>query len=473
MLETLLMDGGMTLLSSSIQRTFEMNTSENILDPSNWAGAYDRVALIAPIVFWIVSTMCSLTGLFGIAQTTFGFAVHVIVGMGENFWSEVDEAHKQKLTLRRNSGGNQVVETFTSAKYLIMSFIPNLKALTLYNETIDMKRFWIEFIPKTLLTLMLSLFVYFGNTFILVNETKDLTLAVSRMIEDNIDLGGLVERIPGSIHIKQFSRSGSDEPVDVLTIEIAQKLTTRLYALYPDITRESKVSIDSDVEEWVAGELQAITNEGGSITDLADTVKYQRTTNIIVGRGAPAGEANRQAKAQQGRLFTHVRHTQPGAWNLGIPESTIDPTQYIGFTVAFMERPIDASARRDINLSWGSRITSDNNGTTFSFDIPPGFTAQASSGARVSWGNGSFSGTAVVDGNRVVVTRSGSAGRPGDNEMLTIDGGLSIVHENNLGQRGVIRRINGDGVTRGKLFNGTADVTNDDFTGAPTQQARP
>lgn len=195
------------------------------------------MSFISFVSFFIISAACLRNVLAG------AYCVY------PKFWDKVDEAHKEKgiANVSINSvttfftGGGIQGATVGSVGSFLLSFLPNLKVLTDFdNESdVDFKRYFMKAIPQAVIAVFIGVFIYNGYYRDVMVKTSQFGSEIVVNALNAVDPAKTMERLVGLTALPKTPIDNAKTGPEAIAKMMLQKSWAPILGEYPDISEKS------------------------------------------------------------------------------------------------------------------------------------------------------------------------------------------------------------------------------------------
>lgn len=218
-----------------------------------------------------------------------------LYAVNTKFWDRVDEVKKAKLlgqnpinseaAQRLNNGSsNEVMQVLGSVGAVLLSFMPNVKAMTDFeNETLDVKSYFMKAIPMMCVAIFVGIFIWLGYPARIAGKFGDFSTSAIDMVLINVDPVAWVETVPEKLAVLKFPQTdGAKDDVSKYENKIASAAANKVVGAITakgDMTKESKLATAAAIESWV---IESCEGGGTPFADYCDSDKYKFSVSAAV-----------------------------------------------------------------------------------------------------------------------------------------------------------------------------------------------
>ena len=195
------------------------------------------MSFISFVSFFIISAACLRNVLAG------AYCVY------PKFWDKVDEAHKEKGISQVSissiktffTGGGVQGATVGSVGSFLLSFLPNLKVLTDFdNENdVDFKRYFMKAIPQAIIAVFIGVFIYNGYYRDVMVKTSQFGSEIVVNALNSVDPAKTMEKLAGVSALPKTPIDNAKTGPEAIAKMMLQKSWAPILGEYPDISEKS------------------------------------------------------------------------------------------------------------------------------------------------------------------------------------------------------------------------------------------
>lgn len=195
------------------------------------------MSFISFVSFFIISAACLRNVLAG------AYCVY------PKFWDKVDEAHKEKGISQVSissiktffTGGGVQGATVGSVGSFLLSFLPNLKVLTDFdNENdVDFKRYFMKAIPQAIIAVFIGVFIYNGYYRDVMVKTSQFGSEIVVNALNSVDPAKTMEKLAGVSALPKTPIDNAKTGQEAIAKMMLQKSWAPILGEYPDISEKS------------------------------------------------------------------------------------------------------------------------------------------------------------------------------------------------------------------------------------------
>lgn len=251
--------------------------ADNELFNAMWTtGSLSAIAPIVKIVGWFSMCLISIGGFFMVILPIMRNVINGIVVVAPNLCDKIDEAHRNKLGLQHSEGGNQVQMVVGSLLMIILSFFPNFKALSDFDEGIrDPKTYMIKAVPMMCVYVFIGVFIFYGYPSKFAEKFSDFGRGAIDIVLNNVDPQAWIEKIPTNLARPDFSTGDATDKLGKNTNKLSKSIYSAMTSKYSAMTKENRTSLSHEIEQLANGML-------GQISDKSDSSKFKMTVETRV-----------------------------------------------------------------------------------------------------------------------------------------------------------------------------------------------
>lgn len=313
-----------------------MKTSEALFSGAWTQGDLSQIQIITGPVGTFAMWVISIGGFFMVVLPLIRNVINGIVVVAPGLCDKIDQAHKTKLGLNQAEGGNQIQMVVGSFMTILLSLVPNFKAISDFDEGIkDPKSFMMTAIPKMCIYIFIGVFIYSGYPAIVAQKFSDGATSIIDMALNNVNPEVWAEKLPSKLSRPDFSTSDATDTLSVNTNKMSKELWGALTSKYTDLSKDNRTSLSHEVEKYCNGILS-------QVMDKSDSKLYKMSAEARVMNYDP--QLNNKAQFPNGayddKEHIWVYQTKApvtGNFNIGVPGGT--DGDYFMVTIKFYEVP--------------------------------------------------------------------------------------------------------------------------------------
>ncbi len=211
-------------------------------------------------------------------------SMHGLYAVAPKFWDRVDEVKKAGIRASAQSGNNEVMKLLGSVTSVMLSICPNVKAMTDFDdELLDAKAYFMKAIPLMCVHIFIGVFIWLGYPSKVAQMFSDFGTGMFDVVLNNVDPRAWVESLPDKLAILKFSTDGSKNDFDQHVNKVAKKVASTYIGALPEMTKEKRLSVALEIENWVRDCLSADAMEQCN----SDKYKMTVTSTVYKSGNAP------------------------------------------------------------------------------------------------------------------------------------------------------------------------------------------
>lgn len=199
---------------------------------------------------------CKVISIVGFGIVIFSILKNALSGLyvvNPNFWDKVDDLKTQAVAMANDSingtlqmagsrfgqGGNVAANKLGSIFTFILSAIPNVKALTDFDDgvPVDKKQYFMRSIPLLIIQIFIGMLIFFGYPAKIANWIgSGATYAISAVI-NNIDPVETVTKLSESFTVYNLSTDGSQDRFEQVVNEATNDMISTVKTKYSDMKK--------------------------------------------------------------------------------------------------------------------------------------------------------------------------------------------------------------------------------------------
>lgn len=310
-----------------------------------------------------------------------------------------------------NKSGNEMAKKLGGGIALLLSYIPNVKALTDFDENdgdVDKKQYFAKAIPLLIAQIFIGCLIFMGYPTKIAAWIGNGGMYAIDAVLNNADPVELVQGLSNKIMIYNLSTDGSQDPWEQTMNEATRKLLATVQSKYTDMTKQPTQTVALEIESKL---MQAFDDE--SIKNILGAGEgYSINMSSITSEIVPQTSQSYSPVGPTGEVF--VAQATNGAFSY---------RYYLNGT----------------NLSTGSTKTGPNDWFILNITATPVAVTNVSNSSLIAFGGYDSNGATISSQN-------GSLKIPV--KGITVGKGATDI-KGSLGQTMVVDmcKIEGDGVT--------------------------
>lgn len=293
----------------------------NLFNPQWTTGSLSAISPIVQVVGFVAMGIISIGGFFMVILPLIRNVFNGIVVVAPKLCDKIDEAHRNKLGLNHSEGGNQIQMIIGSMSMIILSFFPNFKALSDFDEgIIDPKTYMIKALPMMCVYIFIGVFIFQGYPAKFAEKFAGAATGVIDMALNNVDPVAWVEKIPTNLARPDLSTNNATDQIGKNTNTLSKSLFSTLTSKYSDMSKDSRISVSHEIEAYVNAKLS-------EISDHADSSKFKMTVETrVMGYDPQLNEKAvwpTPAHDEANNIYIYQFKDQvSGSFNTGVPGGT-------------------------------------------------------------------------------------------------------------------------------------------------------
>ena len=200
---------------------------------------------------------CKVISIVGFGIVIFSILKNALSGLyvvNPNFWDKVDDLKNQAVALAvdgvntglnavgnrtQQIGGNVAAAKLGSIFTFILSAIPNVKALTDFDDgvPVDKKQYFMKSIPLLIIQIFIGMLIFFGYPAKIANWIgSGATYAISAII-NNVDPIETVNKVSQNLTVYNLATDGSQDRFEQVVNMASQEMMSTVKTRYTDMKK--------------------------------------------------------------------------------------------------------------------------------------------------------------------------------------------------------------------------------------------
>lgn len=336
---------------------------------------------ISGFVSALGSFCCTMISIVGFGIVIFSILKNAMSGLyvvNPTFWDKVDDiktAAKDGVS-NATSGGNVAVQRVGSVLTFLLGLVPNIKALTDFDEeTPDKKQYFMKSIPLLIAQIFIGMLIFFGYPAKIAQWIGNgATYAVSAILA-NVDPVEIVTGISDNFTIYTLSTDGSQLPVEQTINKMTTEMISVVKTRYKAIEKQPMQETATEIESKLINAFQV--TDGSVIADvLGATEGYDISISASAQSSAPTVSSSYQAQTNGVYVATATNGTrsfkywiQAAELPMGVPN--VNPEDYLVWQITATPVAITHTSAANLYVCGGIQTggTSNRSYTTFGIDL--------------------------------------------------------------------------------------------------------
>ena len=221
---------------------------------------------------------CKVISIVGFGIVIFSILKNALSGLyvvNPNFWDKVDDLKNQAVAMandtvngglqmagsRLGQGGNVAAQRLGSIFTFVLSAIPNIKALTDFDDgvPIDKKQYFMRSIPLLIIQIFIGMLIFFGYPAKIANWIgTGATYAISAVI-NNIDPVETVTKISEGFVVYNLSTDGSQDRFEQVINDATNQMIRVVQTRYSDMQKQPTQEVALEIEAALLADLDKDT----------------------------------------------------------------------------------------------------------------------------------------------------------------------------------------------------------------------
>lgn len=237
-----------------------MFEDNNLFNPQWTTGSLSAISPIVQVVGFCAMALISIGGFFMVILPLMRNVVNGIVVVAPNLCDKIDEAHRNKLGLRHgDAGGNQIQMVVGSLMMIILSFFPNFKAMSDFEEGIrDPKSFMIKALPMMCIYIFIGVFIFYGYPAKFAEKFSGAATGAIDMALNNVDPVAWIEKLPTRMTKPDLATNNATDNLGQNVNKLSKSMYTALTSNYSAMSKDNRVAMSHKVEAYANEMLSAI-----------------------------------------------------------------------------------------------------------------------------------------------------------------------------------------------------------------------
>ena len=382
---------GVLLVADPSQNLFSENWTEGNL--YTISGIVDKLGSFA-------CTAISFVGFFIVIFSILKNAFSGLYVVNPNFWDKVDEVKKAAITGGQNAiqsmggqNGNQVAQKLGGMFTFILGMIPNVRALTDFDDdvdaaSIDKKQYFMKSIPLLVAQILIGMLIFFGYPSKIANWIGTGATHALSVVLNNVDPIAFIEGFSDNFVQYNLTTDGSVDKAEQNVNAAVKEGVAVIRTKYTDMTKESTQSVAYEMEAIL---LQAFREQ--SVHDiLGATEGYVYSIKASYSPTIPTpSSAYTKVNAVDANMYVAVATDGRRSYRLWIPTTSLSHGSTMSASTDCIVFSIEATPAAVSNVSTSHMVVFGGISTTPT--ISGGQAKVAINGLRFGKENGEVSGT--------------------------------------------------------------------------------
>lgn len=250
------------------------------------------VNVLSQVSVWVISIVGFGIVIFSILKN----ALSGLYVINPNVWDKVDEIKNQAVagvtsTIQQgvsayNGRGSAVAQKLGGVATFLLSLIPNVKALTDFEDgaPVDKKQYFMRSIPLLVFQIFIGMFIFFGYPSKIANWIGSAgTYMVDAMI-NNVDPVEVIQGVSDKITVYNLATDGSPLPFDKVVNDATTKMLSVVQTRYRDMQKEPTQETAYALERYI----QTALSKGSAESVLGAEEGYDINIVCTPTSGVPA-----------------------------------------------------------------------------------------------------------------------------------------------------------------------------------------
>lgn len=269
------------------------------------------VNVLGTFAVWVISIVGFGIVIFSILKN----ALSGLYVINPKLWEKVD-AVKQQMTdgatgfiNEHTQKGNQAIKTIGTFASWLLSLLPNVKALTDFDEDaqVDKKQYFMKSIPLLVVQIFIGTIIFMGYPAKIAEWVGGAGTYVIASVINNVDPVTVITNATDKFTHYQFATSGSTDPFEQSIYDMAYEMTKVMGTKYGDMSTDNVQNVAYQIEQNL---LSAFNSNGARTVLGANGGGYECSVSAIIQTSTPAvseayqdiGNGVKQAMATNGTV---------------------------------------------------------------------------------------------------------------------------------------------------------------------------
>lgn len=259
---------------------------EELFDPRWTQGSLEVLGPITNVLGTIACFILSLGGFFMVILPITRYVINGIVCVAPGLCDRIAEAHDSQLGFKQAKANNQVIAAAGSLLTLILSFVPNFKVISDFNEGIqDPKTLMMKGLPMMCIYVFIGVFIYQGYHAVIAKKASQVATSVIDMALNNVDPDVWVDKLTNKLARPNFSTDDAQDTFSKNVNALSKEIWTTVNSKYSDTTSENKQSYAPQIE-------QLANNILAQIMEHSDSTNFELSCDVRIYDFMPQTNAN-------------------------------------------------------------------------------------------------------------------------------------------------------------------------------------
>ena len=343
------------------------------------------------------SFACTVISVVGFGIVIFSILKNAMSGLyvvNPTFWDRVDEVKSQAVSNMQGTvndltgkSGNFAVQKIGGVLTFILEYIPNIKALTDFDDDveIDKKQYFMKSIPLLVAQIFIGMLIFFGYPAKIAEWIGDgATWALSAVI-NNVDPVQVVQGMSDKFTVYTLSTDGSVVPMEKVINNMTTDMVRNVSTKYSDMSKE----VIQDTALKIEGKLLESFNNSTLTSVLGAEEGYHVTVSATTQNVAPqVSESYRKLEGSEVWMAQATNGTYSFKyWMQASPiiskgSTKVGADDYFVWTIQATPVAVSNTSTANLIIFGGINSTGTTKGSTVSYTIN-GITVGSNSGSDV------------------------------------------------------------------------------------------
>lgn len=248
-----------------------MFADNNLFNPQWTTGNLSAIAPVVQVLGFCCMCLISFGGFFMVILPLMRNVINGIVVVAPNLCEKIDDAHATKLGLKMSGDGNQIRNLIGSFTVMVLSFFPNFKALSDFDEhgIVDPRSYMTKALFMMCIYIFCGVFVFYGYPAKFAEKFSDAATSVIDMALNNTDPDAWIAKLPTNLARPEFGTANATDQFNKNVYTASKSLYSAFTGHYSSMSKDAKIALSKRIEE-------EMNNQLGDINDkIAYSEKYK------------------------------------------------------------------------------------------------------------------------------------------------------------------------------------------------------
>lgn len=326
---------------------------------------------ISGVTNFLGNFACIVISVVGFSIVISSILKNVMSGLycvNPNIWDRVDEVKNQAVggindAIGKAANGNQAVKKLGGVFTFLLSLIPNVKALTDFDEDaiIDKKQYFTKSLIMCIAQIFIGMFIFFGYPSKIAAWIGSAGTEAVDIVLNNVNPIEVVGNLSTKLVNVEFATDGSADNYDIVINQMAKEAYNKVIGKLSDTEKGPRQTVAYELETWLMGKFATQTQvlSASDGYDFSTSATYLTQAPTVDGTGYVAVSGSNDMFQSTANDGTITYRTWLPTSSLSSGSTKVGSTDYLRIDLKCTPRALSATdtTTGSAYLSAGGQMT--------------------------------------------------------------------------------------------------------------------